>query len=192
LILSKFIEDVFVKEFDQIIKAGHAYIAFGLICQALESLGALMDNNALDSQKRGISSERLFLALKFLGNEKYHQPSNLVELRHSNQQRIKDLRNGLLHFYSPKKGVILCERIIDSEKFNHLEITTGNQLPLFIEDFFDDFKGLALRVVSSIRNGTFQFEFADNWESGTDEDFMKKKLMIIEDSDFIVTDYSES
>ena len=148
-----FIQKVLIDEFKEIQKdEGHPYIAFSLICQGIEFLGACLDSETFSN--KGLSAARFRRAICDLFPISYREfnrgsgkPFDLYE----------NLRCGLFHAIFSGSRLELIRRS-EKVKFNanHLEVKEilgMNRLILVLEDLFDDYERACQEIIARIRDG---------------------------------------
>ncbi|MSU66032.1 MAG: hypothetical protein EXS38_08035 [Opitutus sp.] len=150
-----FLDNVLVTDIQKVIDAGAGYLAFSLIAQAVELLGALLDEEEIHASRLKISPDRFAR-----GIDEVFKSINPDYARHNKADSpfylYDHLRCGMAHVLRPKTRVIFTGRA-DARKlgFKHLEeITlagyTDTQLVLVIEDFHDDLTEACRRAKNKI------------------------------------------
>jgi hypothetical protein len=127
----EFIKHVLIDEIGTIVPK-HPYLAFPLIGIGIEFLGRCLDSRPFDfDQYREGEVGPFDWAITELFPDRYHQ----LDLR-------DQLRNGLLHFYAPKRDLELVQlREVEGRftRANHPYIDLSDRAWLVVEWFFADF-----------------------------------------------------
>ena len=153
-----FLDHVVVNDIKKTIDAGAGYLAFGLIAQAIEVLGALLDEQEIHVNKPGVPETRFGLAIDLV-----FEPINKDYARHNKTTSpyylYEHLRCGMAHVLVPKAPLIFTGRhdaLVMG--FRHLQEfnpgTADAQLLLVIEDFHDDLAAACARAKKLIKKKT--------------------------------------
>lgn len=150
-----FLDHVLVADIQKVIDAGAGYLAFSLIAQAIELMGAFLDEDEIHASRTGISPDRFAR-----GIDEVFKSINPAYARYNKADSpfylYDHLRCGMAHVLRPKTRVILTGRADARELgFKHLqEITlegySETQLVLVIEDFHNDLVDACRRVKNKI------------------------------------------
>jgi len=135
-------------------KGGHHYLSFGLITQGIEFLGSFFDEEEFHTT--GMGKQRFRKAIAELFPERY-DPYNFDK---SPYDLYRDLRCGLVHSVLPKTSLELI-KAADKGRFggDHLDIKMvrgKEKLLLVAEDFFKDYEGACVKLISRIEEGNLQ------------------------------------
>lgn len=138
--LAWFIDNVLVGDIKKVIDAGAGYLAFGLIAEGVEFLGALMDDAEFHeknlSEKRFQSGIHQFFPTTYT---KYNRkPANDADRRIF---LYEELRCGMAHVLRPKPRLGFTGRA-DGKAAQHLQLVRDGDteiLVLVLDAFFDDF-----------------------------------------------------
>ena len=146
-----FLDTVIVRDIQQVIDAGSGYLAFALVAQAIEMLGALLDEKEIHDHGGGLPEKRFAKAMDDL-----FAPINKDYGRYnkgdSDYYLYKYLRCGMAHVLRPQTRIVFTGRTdADKLKLKHLtEVTLEGyaepQLLLVIENFHDDLKEAVRRA----------------------------------------------
>lgn len=139
--LSWFIDQILGKDLQAVIDSGAGYLAFGLIAQGIEFLGALKDQQEFHATN--LSEDRFKSAIEDFFPKPYmkynRRPVNETD------DRIflyEELRCGMVHVLRPN-GRIGFTGKGDGRAAQHLQLVKEGDveiLVLVLEDFFEDFK----------------------------------------------------
>lgn len=136
----EFIDTVLIHDIGRVIDAGCAYLAFGLIAQGIETLGAILDEKEIHDNDKGLPEARFRNAIKDLFNwQGSLYPKYVAE--GSEYDLFKYLRCGMAHVLRPAGKVALTtKKEAEKDGTKHLEVVeeTG-QLILVIEELYADF-----------------------------------------------------
>jgi len=134
----EFIDTVLVNDIGKVIEAGCPYLAFGLIAQGIETLGALLDEMKLNDIN--LSERRFRNAINTLFNyQTSRYPKYVAES--SEYDLYKYLRCGMVHTLSPSGKIGFTTKCkAEMNGLEHLILSENGQLILVIEDLFEDFK----------------------------------------------------
>jgi len=151
----EFIDIVLIRDIKKVIDADCAYLAFGLIAQGIETLGAILDEKKIHDNDKGLSEKRFRSAIRTLFNwQGSLYPKYAAE--NSEYDLFEYLRCGMSHVLRPAGKVAFTtkkESKIDGTK--HLEVAkeTG-KLILVIEEFYEDFHRACKKCKNCIREKT--------------------------------------
>lgn len=129
--LPDFIEKLVIPDLEKMVNQQLHYYAFAIICQAIEIMGASLDNESLD--QNGMSETRFGNALTHYFRDPLYQ---------QNQTKFFTvLRGPLVHQLRPGEGFFLASEAKDQIKpdFHLKKHETGTTI-LIIEPFLNDFK----------------------------------------------------
>lgn len=147
----EFIDIVLIRDIGRVIEAGCAYLAFGLIAQGIETLGAILDEKEIHDNDKGLSESRFRNAVQKLFNwQGSSYPKYVAE--GSEYDLYKSLRCGMAHVLRPAgKVAFTTKKESQEDGTKHLVIAekTG-QLVLVIEDFYADFVKACKKCKSNI------------------------------------------
>jgi hypothetical protein len=141
-----FIKNVLIDEIQDIV-IRHPYLAFVLICSGIEFLGKCIDirnqkwNWDIKYQK---TNQPFDGAIKKLFPKKYHKLLTKYNLR-------DQLRNGLIHLYTPKNKIGLTQLKHDEKgiiKMNNHPFIKNGRVVLVIEYFYIDFVDACKKVLA--------------------------------------------
>ena len=146
--INKFVDDVILNEMNKIINEhGFHYLGFILVANAIEFVGAFLDEEDFD--RLGLSRERFNKLIEEYFPEKYRQYTE----RDSDNNLYKNLRCGMLHVMVPKIGVALTHRE-ESKHYNtqHLALDGNGRVVLVIEDLYNDL----CKAIEKMRSDRFR------------------------------------
>jgi hypothetical protein len=149
-----FLDNVIIADIGKVIDAGAGYLAFALIAQAIETLGALLDER--DFSERSLSESRFGKAITELFSAKYG------ELNKSGTEfyLYEHLRCGMAHILRPNSRIVFCgAKDAKQMGHGHLEVLTiqgysETQLLLVLETFYEDLKDACGRAKNLIKKKT--------------------------------------
>ena len=152
-----FLDTVIVRDIEAVINAGAGYLAFSLVAQAIELLGALLDEE--EFHEPGLSESRFAKAIDAL-----FEPINVDYLRHnkadSDYYLWKFLRCGMAHVLRPNSRLVFTGRG-DAARigYRHLQVVElagyeKPQLVLVIEDLHVDLREACRRAKNLIKRKT--------------------------------------
>ena len=134
-----FLQETILTQINEIVKQGQIIFSFMLIAQAIEILGAYLDNKPLRAKQQ--SSKRFELAIFKLFPQKYAQNNKANFLYYQ-------LRTCLTHSFIPSNKIILKKNnIIDQNQ--HLSINNG-VLILILDDFHFDLEKAINKLIKLI------------------------------------------
>ena len=120
------------------------YLSFGLIVQAIEFLGACLDE--LPWAEESQSEKRFNKAMRRLFGREYESYLS-PQSAHYLYQR---LRCGLVHTFRPQHAVLVSDRAeAEKEGTCHLQILDDSVL-LIVEDLYDDLEKASRRLIKLI------------------------------------------
>jgi hypothetical protein len=138
----EFINQVFLNEYERIVRQEFYYISFALVGTGIEFLGACLD--PYDLSQNSLSRARFTNAVETLFAERYHQHSKLL---------YESCRCGFAHQMRPGPRLWLTHREESRrEGTEHLGPFKGGTV-LVAEDFYSDFRTACTRVVEMIDKG---------------------------------------
>jgi hypothetical protein len=130
----EFISGVLIGEIKDVVDR-HPFLAFALLAVGIEFLGRCLDNDPWDCPYDDEDTTPFDSAINELFPYSYHN----AELRDR-------MRNGLLHFYRPKPGLLLSQvaeegiqDLIPSRAHHPYFNTVGDSVTLVVEYLFADF-----------------------------------------------------
>ncbi len=129
--LPEFIEQLVIPDLDKMAAQQLHYYAFSVICQAIEVMGASIDNSDLGDF--ALCEQRFTNALaEFFKDQRY---------RNNQKKFFQVLRGPLIHQLRPGDGFFLASEIKDNiDPARHLEHHESGATLLIIEPFLQDFK----------------------------------------------------
>lgn len=152
---NEFINIVLVRDIGRVIDTGCAYLAFGLIAQGIETLGAILDEKEIHDNDKGLPETRFRDAVKTLFNwQGSHYPKYVAE--NSEYDLFKYLRCGMAHVLRPAgKVAFTTKKESEEDGTKHLKVAkeTG-QLILVIEEFYADFVRACQKCKNRIQKKT--------------------------------------
>ena len=140
-----FLDTVICRDIKSVIDNGGAYLAFGLIAQAIEVLGALLDEKEFDDHTDKTPSKRFSLAICKVFR-KINPKYNEFAKRDHPFDLWTHLRCGMAHVMRPNSNIVFSAKN-DAEELGskHLDKIILNDagtekecLLLVIEDFYGD------------------------------------------------------
>ncbi|MFZ4856806.1 MAG: hypothetical protein ACOYL3_10455 [Desulfuromonadaceae bacterium] len=144
-----FIDRVLICDIGKVIKAECAYLAFGLIAQGIETLGAILDEQEIHDICLAEVRFRNAVATLFNGQGSLYPKYASAD---SEYDLFKYLRCGMAHVLRPagKIGFTTRKQSIENGT-KHMEVSkeTG-QLILVIEDFYSDFEKACIKCKNAI------------------------------------------
>lgn len=145
----EFIDCVLIADIGKVINADCAYLAFGLISQGIETLGAILDEQEIHNIGNAESRFRnaIQTLFKWQGSlyPKYASADSEYDL-------FKYLRCGMTHVLRPAGKIGFTTRKESTGNgTKHMEVSkeTG-QLILVIEDFYSDFEKACIKCKNLI------------------------------------------
>lgn len=157
--IDRFLDMVIIRDIEKVIDAGAGYLAFGLMAQAIELLGALLDEYEFDDHEPGLPETRFRIAIDSLFTPRN---KNYGRFNQSDSEYYlwKYLRCGMAHICRPRNRVIFTGRTsAKGMGLLHLEEAMPDgydepQLILVVEDLFDDLKDGCRRAKNLIKKKT--------------------------------------
>ena len=157
--LEWFIDTVIVRDIKSVIEAGAGYLSFALMAQAIEYLGALLDERQFIDPAPGVSSDRFALAIDGL-----FKPINIDYFRYNKANSefylYEHLRCGMAHILRPNNRVVFTGKA-DAGRLGLRHLTEfqpeGNaapQLLLVVEDLYDDLAAACERAKRDMKRKT--------------------------------------
>jgi hypothetical protein len=153
------------KKSPDIFQQSAAYIKFLPITACIEFMGACYDEQPFETtriDKQSIVETRFNTALKKLFNKKYHPFANA----NNDYYFYMNLRNSMIHQLRPRSGIAFTTRKESLEdKTEHLKVINNSGkdwLILVLEDFYDDLKIAAEKLIRSFENGTLTNKKGEN------------------------------
>lgn len=151
-----FLDTVIIRDIGEVIEAGAGYLAFGLIAEAIEVLGALLDEHDFEepdqSEKRFVKA--IDMSFKPINN-RYAQ----LNRSDSDYFLYKHLRCGMAHILRPSARLVFTGQD-DAKRFGakHLEEVMfedgAAHVLLVIEDFYADLIEACRRTKNHLKNKT--------------------------------------
>jgi hypothetical protein len=138
----KFIQTFLIDEVQGLIDKNFDYLAFAIIAQGIETLGAFFDNSPFENRT---PSTRFKKGLSLMDN-KYQTHETLL---------WNNLRSGLTHQLIPKKGITLTS--IKSNAPDKINLFVGDKTGLtyiVVNAFFKDFKDACEKVIQILNDHT--------------------------------------
>jgi hypothetical protein len=151
-----FLDNVIVSDINTVIQSGAGYLAFALIAQAIELLGALLDEQEFSESR--LSEDRFAKAISvlFVRNPQYAE----MNKKDSDFYLYEHLRCGMAHILRPKARVIFVgENDAKRMSLEHLKVQTidgysETQLVLILENLYEDLKEACRRAKILIKKKT--------------------------------------
>lgn len=142
--IAHFLRRTIIGELGQLQGRGLSVVHFVLMGQAIEVLGAFLDNKPFKARDQsairfGRSINRLFGGGYRLLNDR----NGLYD----------KLRNQLTHTFSPGSGLVLLNRAENSAGWRHLEVREG-KIVLIAEVLYEDICRAAERLLEAIEKGS--------------------------------------
>jgi len=142
-----------------------AYIKFLPITACIEFMGACYDEQPFDTSrldKPNIVETRFNTALKNLFDKAYHPFAKADNAYYF----YMNLRNPMIHQLRPHAGIAFTTRKESLEdKTEHLKVINNSEkdlLILVLEDFYDDLRIAAERLIRFFENGTLTNKKGEN------------------------------
>lgn len=144
-----FVDTVLVRDIRTVIQSGAGYLAFSLIAQGIELLGALLDEQEFNDSN--LSEDRFRTALRELFPKTYMGHST----KGAEFYLYEDLRCGMAHVLRPQGRIGFIGRTEAREmRVSHLQPVDheGRRLlVLVLEDLFDDFSEACRKAKNRIK-----------------------------------------
>jgi len=144
-----FIDTILVRDMWTVIQGGAGYLAFSLIAQGIELLGALLDEQEFNDSN--LSEDRFRTALRELFPKSYTGHST----KEAEFYLYEDLRCGMAHVLRPQGRIGFIGRTEAREmRVSNLQAVNYEArklLVLVLEDFFDDFAEACRKAKNRIK-----------------------------------------
>ncbi|MCP4521998.1 MAG: hypothetical protein GY827_09970 [Cytophagales bacterium] len=141
--LKYFVQHYFVNEIERLNKNEFGYFSFVLIAQAIEILGAVLDDKPFRAKNQ--SRKRFDLAIKALFDVRYQRLNYKGWL-------YENFRCNMSHLFMPSNAIILTTREEVEDGMVHLE-KKDNTVVFIAEDFQYDLKKACKYLVKKIDKG---------------------------------------
>lgn len=141
--IEHFLREVVVGEISKLQGIGLSYIQFVVMGQAVEVLGAFLDNKPMKT--RGQSARRFALSVRKLFGGRYR-------LLNENNVLYDKLRNQLTHSFMPSGNLLLLNRADAPSGCEHLREWDG-RLVLISETFYEDICRAVERLLEALKDG---------------------------------------
>ena len=153
-----FLDTVIVHDIGAVIEAGCGYLAFALIAQSIEMIGALLDEHEIDHYELGLPAKRFAK-----GITEVFQPIDARYAEFNKEDSIyylwENLRCGMAHIIRPKSKIVFTGKS-DANKLraSHLDkikFDDGDEyLLLVVEDFYNHLKDACRRAKNKLPKKT--------------------------------------
>lgn len=163
-----FIENILIEEIGRLVNNGNHYLGFGPQTQAVELLGAIIEDDSIERQTnnpasefetKGKSRRRFYNAIKLFSDPRYLQycPESKNDINYNIDYDLYiNLRCGYAHLMKPTGKISVTtenESIVDGTK--HLEIDPlTNRLIIVSEILYRDLKEVCEKIITMIDCGT--------------------------------------
>ena len=141
--LKKFIDHYFVNEIARLNKNDFGYFSFVLISQAIEILGAALDDKPF--RARNQSKKRFDLGIRALFDERYQRLNY-------NSWLYDNFRCNISHLFVPSNAIILLTKAQATEDQIHLS-KEGHAVIFIAEDFQEDLQKACKYLFKKIDKG---------------------------------------
>lgn len=141
--LKLFIEHHFVNEIDRLNEHHFGYFSFVLISQAIEILGACLDDKPFRAKNQ--SRKRFELAIRALFPPQYQRLNYKGWL-------YENFRCNMSHLFVPSNSIILLTKNQATETQTHLSLE-GNSVIFIAEDFQKDLRKACLYLFKKMEKG---------------------------------------
>lgn len=141
--LKKFIEHYFINEIDRLNKNNFGYFSFVIIAQAIEMLGAALDDKPFRAKNQ--SRKRFELGIRALFDERYRQLN-------ANGWLYENFRCNMSHLFVPSNAILLLTKKQATENETHLS-KKGDTVIFIAEDFQKDLKKACLFFLKKMDKG---------------------------------------
>lgn len=141
--IERFLQEVIVGEISKLQGIGLSCIQFVVMGQAVEILGAFLDNKPMKAS--GQSARRFSLSVRKLFGGRYR-------LLNDKNMLYDKLRNQMTHAFMPGKDLLLLNRANVPEGYEHLQVKDG-KLVLISESFYEDICRAVGRLLEALKTG---------------------------------------
>ena len=141
--IEHFLREVIVGEINKLQGIGLSYIQFVVMGQAVEVLGAFLDNKPMKAQ--GQTATRFSLSVRKLFGGRYR-------LLNDKNFLYNKLRNQMTHAFMPSEDLLLLNRADAPEGYKHLQWRDG-KLVLISESFYEDICQAVERLLEALKSG---------------------------------------
>ena len=142
-----FLRDVMVGEIGKLQGIGLGYTQFVVMGQAVEVLGAFLDNKPMKA--RGQSAVRFSASVRKLFGGRYR-------LLNDGNFLYDKLRNQMTHAFMPGGDLLLMNRADNVRGYEHLQRTEDGRLVLISECFHEDICRAVERLLAALKEGKLQ------------------------------------
>ena len=141
--LGEFIEMKFIPNMQEMINQGFQYYVFPLICQGIEILGSVSEEN--DLSDFGRSSERFKKGLDLFNGNFYNN---------NQKDKYEQMRGAFIHQMRPGSPYVITSSVHDGmKKENHLKDDSNGKTIIVIEEFLNDFEKAFTKLKNMVNKG---------------------------------------
>lgn len=153
-----FLDTVVVRDIGLVIDAGAGYLAFALIAQSIEMIGALLDEKEIEHYDQGLPAKRFAK-----GISEVFKPidARYAEFNKEDSEFYlwENLRCGMAHIIRPKSKIVFTGRSdamkLRASHLDKIRFEDGEEyLLLVIEDFYDHLKDACRRTKNKVPKKT--------------------------------------
>lgn len=141
--LKKFVQHYFIEEIARLNQHNFGYFSFVVIAQAIEMLGAALDDKPFRAKNQ--SRKRFDLGIRALFDERYQRLA-------INGWLYENFRCNMSHLFVPSNAILLLTREQATENEKHLS-KKGESVIFIAEDFQEDLRKACLFFIKKIDKG---------------------------------------
>jgi hypothetical protein len=153
-----FLDTVVVGDIGSVIDAGCGYLAFALIAQSIEMLGALLDEQEIGHYEQGLPAKRFAKGITevFKPIDARYAEFNKED---SEYYLWENLRCGMAHIIRPKSKIVFTGKSdankLHASHLDKIKFDDGEKyLLLVVEDFYDHLKDACRRTKNKLTKKT--------------------------------------
>jgi len=153
-----FLDTVVVRDIGAVIEAGGGYLAFALIAQSIEMIGALLDEYEIDYYEQGLPAKRFAKGITevFKPIDARYAEFNKED---SEYYLWENLRCGMAHIIRPKSKIVFTGKSdankLSATHLDKIKFDDGAEyLLLVVEDFYEHLKDACRRTKNKLPKKT--------------------------------------